>query len=100
MEHTNSIRGRDQPVNTLYELVLKGPVIDVGLRSIVRTAKSYRGRQRFAINLPISRNDLWDLLWQRKIPVKVFLVISSNIDHETDQLVSPDNNRKDLHFKE
>jgi hypothetical protein len=100
MEHTNSIRGRDQPVNTLYELVLKGSVIDVGLRTIVRTAKSYRGRQRFAINLPMLRNDLWNLLWQRKIPVKVFLVISSNIDHETDQLVSPDNNRKDLHFKE
>jgi hypothetical protein len=34
-----------------------------------------KGRPRFIITLPISRNDLWQYLWERGIPVKVFIEI-------------------------
>jgi hypothetical protein len=60
-----------------YQLVLKkGGLIDVGERRIVIAARDYgRGKPRFVINLPTTRNDLWQYLWERKIPVKVFIEI-------------------------
>jgi hypothetical protein len=66
-------------MSTLYELVLRSSrVIDVGERNIVMATKDYgRGRPRFIINLPTTRNDLWQYLWERKIPVKVFIEIPS-----------------------
>ncbi|MCC6014722.1 MAG: hypothetical protein LM564_03345 [Desulfurococcaceae archaeon] len=66
-------------MSTLYELVLRSSrVIDVGERNIVMATKDYgRGKPRFIINLPTTRNDLWQYLWERKIPVKVFIEIPS-----------------------
>jgi hypothetical protein len=38
--------------------------------------RNYKGgRPRFIITLPIGRNDLWQYLWEKKIPVKVFIEI-------------------------
>ena len=61
----------------MYEMVLKtNRVIDVGERSIVLATKDYgRGKPRFIINLPTTRNDLWQYLWERKVTVKVFIEI-------------------------
>jgi hypothetical protein len=61
----------------MYEMVLKtNRVIDVGERSIVLATKDYgRGKARFIINLPTTRNDLWRYLWERKVTVKVFIEI-------------------------
>jgi hypothetical protein len=51
-------------------------VIDVGERNIVMATKDYgKGKPRFVINLPTTRNDLWQYLWERKIAVKVFMEI-------------------------
>jgi hypothetical protein len=63
----------------MYELVLKtNRIIDVGERNIVMATKDYgRGKPRFVVNLPTTRNDLWVYLWDRKIPVKVFIEIPS-----------------------
>jgi hypothetical protein len=64
----------------LYELVLRANrVIDVGERNIVMAARDYgRGKPRFVINLPTTRNDLWEYLWRNKITVKVFIEIPSS----------------------
>jgi hypothetical protein len=63
----------------MYEFVLKtSRVIDVGERNIVMATKDYgRGKPRFVINLPTTRNDIWIYLWEKKIPVKVFIEIPS-----------------------
>lgn len=65
----------------VYDLILKkGGVIDVGERSIVRATKDYgTGKPRFIINLPTTRNDLWIYLWQKKIPVKVFIELPEDL---------------------
>jgi hypothetical protein len=62
---------------SMYEIMLRmNKIIDVGERSIVMATKDYgRGKPRFVINLPTTRNDLWQYLWERKIAVKVFLEI-------------------------
>jgi hypothetical protein len=64
-------------VEGMYELVLKSSrVIDVGERNIVMATKDYgRGKPRFIINLPTTRNDLWRYLWEKKVTVKVFIEI-------------------------
>jgi len=50
--------------------------VDVGERQVVMATRNYKGgRPRFIITLPISRNDLWQYLWEKKIPVKVFIEI-------------------------
>jgi hypothetical protein len=61
----------------MYELVLRtSRVIDVGERKIVMATKDYgRGKPRFVINLPTTRNDIWEYLWRNKITVKVFIEI-------------------------
>jgi len=66
-------------MSSMYELVLKtNRVIDVGERNIVMATKDYgRGKPRFIINLPTTRNDLWEYLWRNKITVKVFIEIPS-----------------------
>ena len=66
-------------MSSIYELVLKtNRIIDVGERNVVMATKDYgRGKPRFVINLPTTRNDLWVYLWDRKIPVKVFIEIPS-----------------------
>jgi hypothetical protein len=63
----------------MYEFVLKtSRVIDVGERNIVMATRDYgRGKPRFVINLPTTRNDIWEYLWRKKIPVKVFIEIPS-----------------------
>ena len=63
----------------LYKLVVESNrFIDVGERRIVIATKDYgRGKPRFIINLPTTRNDLWQYLWERRIPVKVFIEIPS-----------------------
>jgi hypothetical protein len=53
-------------------------VIDVGERKVVMATKDYgRGKPRFVINLPTTRNDVWEYLWRNKIAVKVFIEIPS-----------------------
>jgi hypothetical protein len=66
-------------MSSMYEFVLKtSRVIDVGERNVVMATKDYgRGKPRFVINLPTTRNDLWVYLWEKKIPVKVFIEIPS-----------------------
>jgi len=62
-------------MSSMYEVVVRASkVIDVGERNIVMATKDYgRGKPRFVINLPTTRNDLWIYLWRNKIPVKVFI---------------------------
>jgi hypothetical protein len=64
-------------MSNLYELMLRSSrVVDVGEQNIVLATKDYgRGKPRFIINLPTTRNDLWKYLWERRIPVKVFIEI-------------------------
>jgi len=64
-------------MSSMYELVLRtSRVIDVGERKIVMATKDYgRGKPRFVINLPTTRNDIWEYLWRNKITVKVFIEI-------------------------
>jgi len=66
-------------MSSMYELVLKtNRIIDVGERNVVMATKDYgRGKPRFIINLPTTRNDLWKYLWKNKIAVKVFIEIPS-----------------------
>lgn len=66
---------------SMYEFVLKtNRVIDVGERNIVMATRDYgRGKPRFVINLPTTRNDLWQYLWEKKITVKVFIEIPSEV---------------------
>jgi hypothetical protein len=85
MSLNSDMKREKQLENSIYELVLKGVVIDVGTRSIVRTARNYKGRSRFAINLPLIRNDLWHILWSRKVPVQVFLKIPEEIISERNE---------------
>jgi hypothetical protein len=61
----------------LYKLVVESNrFIDVGERRIVIATRDYgRGKPRFIINLPTTRNDLWQYFWEKKIPVKVFIEI-------------------------
>ena len=68
-------------MSSMYEFVLKtNRVIDVGERNIVMAARDYgRGKPRFVINLPTTRNDLWQYLWEKKITVKVFIEIPSEV---------------------
>jgi hypothetical protein len=55
-------------------------VIDVGERFVVMATKDYgSGKPRFIINLPTTRNDLWIYLWQRKVPVKVFIELPEDL---------------------
>jgi hypothetical protein len=63
----------------MYELVLRNNrIIDVGERNIVMATKDYgRGKPRFVINLPTTRNDLWQYLWKNRVKVKVFIEIPS-----------------------
>jgi hypothetical protein len=61
----------------IFEKLLRsGEIIDIGLRSItLATRDCGRGKPRFIIYLPIDRNDIWELLWEKKVRVKVFLII-------------------------
>jgi hypothetical protein len=77
----------------MYEFVLRNSkVIDVGERNIVIATKDYgRGKPRFIINLPTTRNDLWQYLWKNKITVKVFIELPEetlkleDVDRESSQ---------------
>jgi hypothetical protein len=77
----------------MYEFVLRNSkVIDVGERNIVIATKDYgRGKPRFIINLPTTRNDLWQYLWKNKIAVKVFIELPEetlkleDVDRESSQ---------------
>jgi hypothetical protein len=66
---------------SMYEYMLKtSRVLDIGERYIVMATKDYgRGKPRFVINLPTTRNDLWIYLWQRKVPVKVFIELPEDL---------------------
>jgi len=68
-------------MNGMYEYMIKSSrVIDVGERFVVMATKDYgRGKPRFIINLPTTRNDLWIYLWQRKVPVKVFIELPEDL---------------------
>jgi hypothetical protein len=60
--------------SSAIELVRSGKLIDVGERSIVRATINYgTGKPRFVINLPTTRNDLWEYIWRRRIKVKVYI---------------------------
>jgi len=66
-------------MSSMYELVLRNNrIIDVGERNIVMATKDYgRGKPRFVINLPTTRDDLWQYLWKNRVKVKVFIEIPS-----------------------
>jgi len=68
-------------MSKMYELLVKtSRLIDIGERNIVIATKDYgRGKPRFIINLPTTRNDLWIYLWENKIPVKVFIELPEDI---------------------
>jgi len=68
-------------MSKMYELLVKtSRLIDIGERNIVIATKDYgRGKPRFIINLPTTRNDLWIYLWQRKVPVKVFIELPEDL---------------------
>jgi hypothetical protein len=72
---------------SLYEyLVKKARIIDVGERNVVMATRDYgRGKPRFIINLPTTRNDLWQYLWEKKIPVKVFIEIPKEVLKESEE---------------
>lgn len=62
----------------ITELVLKGKLVDCGELSISRsTPNKARGKARYLIYLPVSRNYLWELLWKNKGKVRVFIEILS-----------------------
>jgi len=63
-----------------YEFILKvNKLIDVGERKVVLAARDYgRGKPRFIINLPTTRNDLWQFLWENKVTIKVYIEIPEN----------------------
>jgi len=65
----------------MYELLVKtSRLIDIGERNIVIATKDYgRGKPRFIINLPTTRNDLWIYLWRKKIPVKIFIELPEDL---------------------
>jgi hypothetical protein len=67
---------RGEVGNDLYIEVLKrSRIVDVGVKRIARTVRDYKGQARFVIYLPTTRNDVWNFLWERKIPVKIFIEI-------------------------
>jgi hypothetical protein len=68
-------------MKSMYEYMLKtSRVLDIGERHIVMATKDYgRGKPRFVINLPTTRNDLWIYLWQRKVPVKIFIELPEDL---------------------
>lgn len=68
-------------MSKMYELLVKtSRLIDIGERNIVIATKDYgRGKPRFIINLPTTRNDLWIYLWQKKIPVKIFIELPEDL---------------------
>jgi hypothetical protein len=61
----------------IYELILKtNRIVDIGERRIVMATKDCgKGKPRFLIYLPMERNDLWQLLWEKRVKVKVFIEI-------------------------
>jgi hypothetical protein len=70
-------------MESLYmEILRRSRIIDVGERRISRTVREYHGRQRYVIYLPVTRNDLWGVLWGRKIPVKIFIEIPEDVIKE------------------
>jgi len=68
-------------MKSMYEYMLKtSKVLDIGERYIVMATKDYgRGKPRFIINLPTTRNDLWTYLWEKKIPVKIFIELPEDL---------------------
>jgi len=68
-------------MSKMYELLVKtSRLIDIGERNIVIATKDYgRGKPRFIINLPTTRNDLWIYLWRKKIPVKIFIELPEDL---------------------
>jgi hypothetical protein len=58
---------------------------------VIATKDYGRGKPRFIINLPTTRNDLWQYLWKNKITVKVFIELPEetlkleDVDRESSQ---------------
>jgi hypothetical protein len=67
--------------SSIYELLIKSSrVIDIGERNVVMATRDYgRGKPRFIINLPTTRNDLWIYLWKNKVPIKVFIELPEEV---------------------
>jgi len=67
---------RGEVGSDLYiEVIKRSRIVDIGVRRIARTVRDYKGQSRFVIYLPTTRNDVWNFLWKRKIPVKIFIEI-------------------------
>jgi hypothetical protein len=49
-----------------------------------RTVRNYKGQSCFVIYLPTARNDVWNFLWERKIPIKVFIEIPEGAIKESE----------------
>jgi hypothetical protein len=59
---------------SIHAMLLKvGEVIDIGLRNLTRASE--KGKPRFAIYLPMDRSDVWQMLWEKGVRVRVILVI-------------------------
>jgi hypothetical protein len=67
------------------EVIKKARVLDLGIKRIARTVRDYKGQARFVIYLPITRNEVWSFLWERKIPVKVFIEIPEGAIKEDEE---------------
>jgi len=66
-----------QQMKPIQELIVRSNrFIDVGERKVVTATRDYgHGKPKFIINLPTTRNDLWQFLWENKITVKVCIEI-------------------------
>jgi len=64
-------------MTSIQELIFRSNrFIDVGERKVVIATRDYgRGKPRFIINLPTTRNDIWQYLWENKITIRVYIEI-------------------------
>lgn len=75
----------EAPGDGISELIIEGKVIDCGEIGISRsTPDKARGKPRFLIYLPTTRNYLWEVLWKKRVKVRVFMEIEDTRGHRTD----------------
>jgi hypothetical protein len=58
--------------------LITGEIIDIGELKISKTTLGKKGADRYLIYLPMNRNYLWRMLYQRGRKVRLFLMIPSN----------------------
>jgi len=67
-------------VEKLIKVVLENPrIVFAGDRFITRMTTH---EERYLIYLPTSHNDLWRVIWEGKVKVKVFIEVPETINKE------------------